>query len=1258
MQRESISSLSLLAFYIKRFLREVLHSSADSAIIENESIRRKRKCPQMKYIFRSLCIGLMLALCMLLSCCKKNIDVSSSEPDDFLPSQPENSGEESVPSVEQDPLDALLRCIQVTEEADSFSASTDGTCSTQVLFFSYNQQIHSERTVTADAMFSQSVSLSSLVRVGVQQFFQGNTILVRSGEVSSMDAVVWAETPTSVTQKAYHDAYGNTPRSFSNYRIDEETVLSARLDSSSDGELTVVCELDPAASTAEYAKQVKTMGGLNGLPVFHSVTITVTMDGSFHPIRVHYQETYDISIDLLGDTTCKAEYTETFSSFDAVASVPEQAFFEPFLQLPTATYPEISSGYSLLLSLLGNSASYDLTLEIAGQRYPLRLSLDAVSGAVLLRGETADFLYEKDRYYLLSGETRVSADADAFNERFLPLTELFSQPDASGQGGASPSLPSDFDIRTENGSLILQAGEGETFFRASVDLRTLSLLSAEVGFTDVHLLLEKTSEAVSFPTLSDCTDLTSSLSAFSFLDVLPALREGEALTARLEADGTAAYQAELTLALRDGIAFSLLPSSDVLPVSVYGHGQTLTAVWEELSLTGGYEDFFELLAVFSDTQSMRSGSTVRRSIPRLTAEPGKLTLRLNDGSVLTFAGSEVNFSGGDFSLRLSGIGTTERKVRSAPKTEQSLSVPKLTSFLSASDYPALLRADAVTGDLRFTRGGEVTHFRLRARLADSPAIGLTTAWNGAEADLLYTDGTLFLSHPVIDAFLPIDRFSVLSEQLGVLMSEAPSIPSAEAQSIALTSVACDGNCLLLCLGDITVTVEEERVIVSYEDLEAVVYELAPAAENETFSPPDRQSCVDLLSLAEKLAPLTSQRDFSFTGSYTDGDFSAALSRLELSLDPAGEMSAASIEFLLNNTSTPCRLLYDNDCLFLDAGETRLFCLAEALFSGGEMPFLPISVGSSGSNDEWLSDLKKITFRDDVLTAETADARLTISWSGESLSRISYASGERTLSLRSASFSPIPTPQLEHYTDVTPLVGLLHTLGATAETGSFAFDGEIDLQAFSLTLRGIHASGAFRLAEQGAEGTIAFDIPYLPGLTSDGVPLMREGQLLTSCVLRSELFLTDGKLYLRRSVDASYGAHRPLTYTATETGYLTPEEVFADPMRALAFLFRLEPNAAANGDNAAPRETGTGGLLKRASCSGNVYTVEFNPRSLLPEADNLVFTARTDGTYLTGVDAVVTFSPLSILLSCKISAHGKADPSPALRQNFSDYKHLD
>lgn len=1206
----------------------------------------------MKSPHRILCTGLLLLLCLLLSCCGKKPQELSDDPVDSS-EQTSDRQEESAPYDAPDPLDALLRCTQVTEEASSFSATLEGTCSTQVLLLSYTQQVRSERTVTADAMFSQSVSVSSLVRVGVQQYFQGDTILVRDGKVHALDQVDWAEEAASVTPEAYNAAYGNTPRSLSNYRIDRETVLSAQLESASEDEITVVCELDPVTSTVEYAKQVKTNGGLDDLPVFSSITLTVTMDGAYRPIRVGYREVYDISIAILGNTTCRTDYVETFSDFDAVTSVPEQIFFEPFLSLPPTTFPEISSGYSLLFSLLGNSTSYDLTLETAGQTIPMRLSLDAASGAILLRGETADFLYENDRYYLLSAENRMFVDAEELNRLLLPLTEQSFLPGAQGQGG--DPLFSDMRTQTKDGSLLLQAGNEKDFFHVAIDLRSLSLLSAEVCLTSSDIpfrfQVEKTDEIPAILTLTDCTDLTSSLSAFSFLEFFPAILEGETLSARVQVEGSGAYAADLALSMKDGLCFSMLPTSDVLPLSVYGQAGTVTAVWEELSVNGTYGDFAALFALFSEAQAQTASPTAF-SLPRLTAEPGKLTLTFPSEFSLTFSGSELQLSGGGLSARLSILGTSARKVSSAPKTANRLSAANLTAFLSESVYPELLGREAMTGDITLTRSGEETRFRLYAGRKDSLVLGLTTNWNGAETKLLYTDGTLYLSHPAFDAFLPFDRLPAFTDSL---LSLSGGASFDEPQSFALTDIFCDGKQLWIMFGEIAFTLEKDRFTVAGAEWKAVGTALAPADSYTSFIPPDRSACVDLAALAERIAPLVSQNIFSFTGRYEGEGFSADLSRLSLSLKENGELDEIAVDLLPDGVSVLIRLFYDSGCLFAEIGETRLFCLADALFPDG---IIQTPGGNATLTNEllsYLSDIEKITFRDDVLNVQTAGAHVRIAWNRDGLSGISYSSGGTTLSLRSASFAPIQTPPLEQYTDLTPLAGLLQPLIATAESDGIAFDGKIDLRAFSLSLTDIRVSGAFQVSSAEAEGAVTIVLPYLPGLTSDGVPLLQGNLPLTDCTMCSELFLTDGKLYLRRTVDAVYGVLRPLSYTSEETVYLTAAEALEDPMRMLAFLLRLDPDLFKNGGPGNPSvNIRKGSLLKRASCAGNRYTLELNPESVLPAADRILLTADTDGSYVTGIGAELRFPYLSIVASGTLFAQSGADLSPVLRQDFSDY----
>lgn len=1205
----------------------------------------------MKSTRRILCAALLLLLCLALSYCGKKPDELSDDPVDSS-AQTSEPTEESAPCDAPDPLAALLRCVQVTEDASSFSAALEGTCSTQVLLLSYTQQVRSERTVTADAMFNQSVSISSLVRVGVQQYFQGDTILVRNGEVHAIDQVNWSEEAVSVTPEAYSAAYGNAPRSLSNYLINEETVLSAELESATEDEITVICELDPAKSTVAYAKQVKTNGGLDTLPVFSSVTLTVTMDGAYRPIHVRYREVYDISVAILGKTTCKTDYVETFSDFDAVTSVPEQAFFEPFLTLPTADFPEISGGYSLLFSLLGNSSSYALTLETAGQTFPMQLSLDAASGSVLLHGEAMDLLYEKDRYYLLSAANRVFVNAEDLNRLLQPLTEQPLLPGVQGQSGGISSLLSDLRTQTKDGTLLLQAGDEKDFFHASIELRSLSLLSAEVCLTGsdtpFRLRIEKTDDVSSFPTLTDCTDLTPSLSAFSSLELLPALRRGETLSARLRVEGDSAYTADLALSLQDDLRFSILPASDVLPLSVYGKGEAITVIWGELSLAGTYEDFTTLLAVFSAMQ-LPDASRAAFSFPRLAAEPDKLTLAFKNGFSLTFAGSELRLSGGGLSVRLSIRGTSVRKVSSAPKTVSRLAAADLTAFLSDSVYPAFLRGDTMTGELLLSQGGEETRFRLRARLMDSLALGLTTNWNGAETDLLYTDGTLFLSHPAFNAFLPFDRLPALVSSLQPLSDGSIDFPSGMEQ---IPAVSCDGKRLVLTFGDTLIRLEKDRFIVSGDGWEAIGTALMPSGEQLSFASPDRSSCIDLAALAERVAPLAAQKTFAFTGKYKDDRFSADLSRLSLTRKENGELDDVAVDLLPDGLSEPIRLFYNDGCLFLDIGATRLFCLADALFSDANAIGMPVL------NEDLLSGVKKLTFRDDILELKTAETFLRIVWKGNALSEVAYSSNGRTLSLQSASFAPAQTPPLEQYTDVTPLAGLLQPFVSTVQSGSIAFDGKIDLRAFSLSLTDVRVSGAFRFSGAEAEGALTIVLPYLPGLTSDGVPLLQGNRLLTDCTMCSELFLADGKLYMRRTVDAIYGVLHPQSYTATESVYLTLEEVLADPMRALTFLLRLQPNLFA-GDSFgnSSRSTGKDSLLKRASCAGNRFTMELNPEAVLPAADSILLYAQTDGEYVTGIGMELNFPHLSIVASGMLLAHVGDDLSPVLQQDFSGYVHL-
>ena len=146
--------------------------------------------------------------------------------------------------------------------------------------------------------------------------------------------------------------------------------------------------------------------------------------------------------------------------------------------------------------------------------------------------------------------------------------------------------------------------------------------------------------------------------------------------------------------------------------------------------------------------------------------------------------------------------------------------------------------------------------------------------------------------------------------------------------------------------------------------------------------------------------------------------------------------------------------------------------------------------------------------------------------------------------------------------------------------------------------------------------------------------------------------------MRRTVDATYGILHPQSYTSTESVYLTSEEVLADPMRALAFLLRLQPDLFTRDSIGNPsRSAGNGNLFKRASRDGNRFTLELNPEAVLPAADSILLHAQTDGEYVTGIGMELNFPHLSIVASGTLLAHGDVDLLPVLQQDFSGYVHL-
>ncbi len=1197
----------------------------------------------MKKTIPLLLLFVLLFLC-LSSCSKETEESLSSASNDI-----DSSGcmITSTP-LDCSALEALMRCQAVTEEATSFSAALEGTCDTQVLFFNYRQSLRSERFVNSEAMFSQSISTSSLVRVGVQQFFQDDIILVRSGEVHSMEEVVWEERPVSVTPESYQLAYGNTPHVLSNYRLEEATILSANFTAHSEQTYTFVYELDPVKSTEAYARQIQTMGGLDTLPIFQSITMTVTMDEAFRPLSVRYQEVYDISIQILGNTTCKTDYTEVFSDFEASVTLPEQTFFTSFLKEEiTQNYPEISSGYTFLFSLLGNSNSYNLTVVTSEQTFPFHLSLDAYSNSVLLHATDFDFLYLDNRYYFSAGNARVYTDAEAFNEQILPLTSLSSAV-LSAQGGSSIlDLLSKLNITTENGVLVLKAEDESMSFSASVDMQSMSLLSAELNVSVFgslcQILLEKSPLRATLPDLQGYQDITSSVSAFSLIGKLA---NGDHFDYGLDVSGDFSFSAKLTVSLSES-SISMISSSSAFPLSVYYTQDTVSALWDEISISGELSDFIELLSLFSGDKTVSPD----RKISSVLAEPGKLRICFDGDSSaeLTFAGSYILFTTEAFSVRLTSQDSNGEPAAKAPETPIQLPVSQLKTFLLGSIYPELFTSGTIVCNIEAQHGDNQSYFELCIATAPKLSFGLTTVWNDLKTDFIYTDETYYLSNSVINAFLDADQLHTVSDRLLALFGEQMAFPIFQANDLSITSVSCDAEQLSVSFGNLAVIFGKTSFRLSGDRWEITGSGFSCSPEAVSFAYPDKQNCVDLYALTERLESLKQQTYFSFTGGFSNADLSASVSRLDFKMGTDGKPSAAALDVSLNGLDTHrYQVIYDGESIYFDAGGTKLFCLADRLIA-------PLSQISKKETVSFLSltDLYSITYQKDVLTLETTDALLSITWEEDEISQLLYASKAKKLLLKKAVYTPILSPSMDGYADISPIGDLLAAVYATADSGSFSFSGQIDLQALSMSLSGIKAEGAFVHSKTGWDGYLSIDVPFLYGMTSADISMAQGFRILHSCSIHTDIYLQNGNLYLQRIIQAQYGLFQSKTITMTATAYQSVEEFLCSPAEVISFACNLEDNISKRIMSKSEQDPAEFSLLKRFSCEGDRYVMELNPDAILPAADSLSVSLETDGTYLTGAEASCSLSILSIIASGTFTEHGQVDLF-TLPQDFSAY----
>ena len=182
--------------------------------------------------------------------------------------------------------------------------------------------------------FSRGEGLGAPSPVAMQKFFGADKAVIRSA-VSS-DPADWNGSETEwnagepseiLSREQYSSRYGLWGTEFSDYVMQEDTILSFEEIVREGEEYVLSFSLDPVESTHYYGNQMITMGGLSACPAFEYVNVTLryTEDWSITEMRISEKYTSSkgfIKAETTGETVISYSYDEA----DADVSDYEEYF--------------------------------------------------------------------------------------------------------------------------------------------------------------------------------------------------------------------------------------------------------------------------------------------------------------------------------------------------------------------------------------------------------------------------------------------------------------------------------------------------------------------------------------------------------------------------------------------------------------------------------------------------------------------------------------------------------------------------------------------------------------------------------------------------------------------------------------------------------------------------------------------------------------------------------------------------------------------
>jgi len=284
---------------------------------------------------KTLPLLLIISFLVTFTGCKKNspsIDISQLE-ESTLETKYLDKPSTGRPKNHKE-IDNIFIALNTLKNASYYESSSSGEVVAKKAIKLATQTVTNRRIITPNATFSESISVSSFVKVAEQLYSTDSKTLKRDAKkVSSSANITWNNNVTELTEAKQKELYGYSHNDPTRYIINEKTIIS-EIEVINNGigrKYSYKFYLDPQIASYYYRNSVKTLSGSSSHPTFKSIEVTMTFDYKWRMSKIETNEVYEIDIPALGAVTCYAHLTETFKNFEKRIEISEQSFFKNYL---------------------------------------------------------------------------------------------------------------------------------------------------------------------------------------------------------------------------------------------------------------------------------------------------------------------------------------------------------------------------------------------------------------------------------------------------------------------------------------------------------------------------------------------------------------------------------------------------------------------------------------------------------------------------------------------------------------------------------------------------------------------------------------------------------------------------------------------------------------------------------------------------------------------------------------------------------------